>query len=155
MALEDEIVQPNFKNTAQKAVVNIIYTSFWLQDHLRRLIKPMGLTPQAFNILRILRGMKGEPATILSLKDRMLDKSSDVSRIIDRLSIKGLVIRTDCPTDKRAVHVKITAKGNKILSKIDVFDDQMPTLFTGLTDMEIATLNKLLDKLRSNAPPTL
>lgn len=149
MKLEDEIKQVKaFRSEYSKAIVNLIFTYNWFDSHSKSFFKEFDITSQQFNVLRILRGQHPQPSTINLLKERMLDKMSDASRLIERLLIKGLVERTKASSDKRAVDIYISPKGEKLLSKIDLkmpfFEDQFKTL----TDDEVVTLNTLLDKLR-------
>jgi DNA-binding MarR family transcriptional regulator len=106
------------------------------------------LTPQQFNLLRILRGQYPKPASITLLKERMLDKMSDASRLVERLLAKGLVERKICPEDRRKVDVVITKKGLKLLEKIDKTDNEMDNYLKNLSEVEAKKLNELLDKLR-------
>ena len=105
------------------------------------------ITSQQFNILRILRGA-GKPLSTLQIRQRMLDKMSDTSRIVDRLVIKGVVKKVVCKTDKRLVDISITDKGKKLLSKIDLHHDELDGVLNNLTETDVVTLNKLLDKIR-------
>jgi DNA-binding MarR family transcriptional regulator len=107
------------------------------------------ITMQQFNILRILRGA-GKPLSTLQIRQRMLDKMSDTSRIVDRLIIKDLVKKNTCPADKRLVDVSITDKGKKLLEKIDRYESEMDAVFGNLSTSEAKTLNGLLDKIRSS-----
>jgi len=106
------------------------------------------ITPQQFNILRILRGA-GKPISTLQIRQRMLDKMSDTSRIVDRLLAKGLVKKNTCPGDKRLVDVSITDKGKKMLERMDLLSPEMDALLSNLSDADAKLLNKLLDKIRS------
>jgi len=148
MKIEDEIKQVRFKDSHQKAVINILYTSNWLMENQAKLLKPFGITPQQFNVLRILRGQSPNPATIKLIKERMLDKMSDASRIVEKLRIKGLVERDICPTNRRNVDVKITEKGLKLLSDLDEYNPELHKLMNNLNSQEIDHLNSILDKLR-------
>ncbi len=148
MRLEDEIVQPKFKNESHKAVVNLIYTYNWLIDVHVKILKPYEITMQQYNILRILRGQHPKPATIKLIKKRMLDKMSDASRIVEKLRVKGLADRKICPADRRNVDVCITDKGLELLSKLDESFGVTEEKFSTLTEKEMLQLNNLLDKLR-------
>jgi MarR family 2-MHQ and catechol resistance regulon transcriptional repressor len=149
MRLEDEIRQDKgFKSQQQKAMVNIFYTEGWLRNRLSETLKPYDLTSQQYNVLRILRGSNPEPMSTSCVRSRMLDKMSDVSRIVDRLFKKALVDKRLCITDKRLVDVFITDAGLTLLDKIDKSMDGMDKMFAGITDEEAATLNQILDKLR-------
>ncbi|WMJ73029.1 MarR family transcriptional regulator [Cytophagaceae bacterium ABcell3] len=149
MRLEDEINQKAFKNQSDKALVNIIYTFNNIDYQLKRFFKKFDLTPQQYNILRILRGSHPDPCCLYVLKDRMLDKMSDASRIVERLRIKQLAMRYRCENDKRIVNVKITPKGTELLAAID---EKLDLIIQGLTENlsneELKLLNQLLDKLR-------
>ena len=119
MRIEDEIKQPHFRDEFQKAYINLIYTAGWLQLRQAAAFKPFGLTLPQFNILRILRGQHPLPATVALLIDRMLDKTSNASRIVDRLEEKQLVTRTVCPANRRAVDIRITKAGLALLDQIE------------------------------------
>ena len=149
MGIAEEIKQEKFKSEYSKAIVNIIYTNSWLQQKHLSVFKSFGLTTPQFNILRILRGQHPEPATVNLLIDRMLDKSSNASRIVDRLEEKEFVKRVQCKNDRRAVDVYITEKELNILPKLDVVLDDLQSNSTKLTEEESKVLNDLLDKMRS------
>lgn len=148
--LAHEIKQKGFRNIYHKSVVNIIYTNNWVTYRLNSIFKQYDLSPQQFNILRILRGQHPGEATIKLIKERMLDKKSDVSRIVENLVKKKLVTRKSCPDDRRQVHVRISEKGIKLLHSIDKHDEEMDQLAKALTEEEADILNTLLDKLRSS-----
>ena len=148
MKLEEEIEQKHFRNEYHKAAVNMIYTFNWVINQQIDFFKPFGVTIQQFNILRILRGQHPNPATIKLIKERMLDKMSDASRIVEKLRIKGLVERNICSHDRRNVDVCITQKGLDLLSEIDKYDDEADKKLALLNKEEIKQLNDLLDKLR-------
>lgn len=148
MALDKEINQRKFRNEYQKSAINIIYTHNWLTEKINKVFDEWGITSQQFNILRILRGA-GKPLSTLQIRQRMLDKMSDTSRIVDRLVKKGLAKKTVCKMDRRLVDVTIAKKGKKLLEKIDAYDEQMDAIMTSLTEAEAKTLNVLLDKLRN------
>lgn len=148
MSLEKDISQFNFRNENHKVVVNIIYSYHWITEKIRSLLDEEELTLQQFNILRILRGSDPEPLSTLQIRDRMLDKMSDTSRIVDRLLAKGLVTKKTSKADKRLVEVKITAKGKQLLAKFDKKNKMMDDLVAELNEADMKTLNKLLDKMR-------
>ena len=148
MKLEDEILQKHFRNEYHKATVNVIFSYNWLVDYQAKLFKPYGITMQQYNILRILRGQHPNPATIKLIKERMLDKMSDASRIVEKLRLKGLVDRNICPNDRRNVDVCITEKGLELLSQLDKHNDETDAKLATLNKEEITQLNSLLDKLR-------
>lgn len=148
MSIEKDINQKKFRNERQKAMINIIYTYNWMTEQSKSIFEKADITAQQFNILRILRGA-GTPLSTLQIRQRMLDKMSDTSRIVDRLIIKGLVKKVVCKTDKRLVDVSITDKGKRVLEKIDRHEDEMDAIAGNLSDTDARTLNKLLDKIRN------
>ncbi len=148
MSIEKDINQKKFRNDHQKALINIIYTYNWVTERSKAILERGDITSQQFNILRILRGA-GEPLSTLQIRQRMLDKMSDTSRIVDRLITKGLVKKVICKADKRLVDVSITDKGKKLLEKLDKFDEEMDAIAGNLTDADAKNLNKLLDKIRN------
>lgn len=148
MGIAEEIKQEKFTSEFSKAIINIMYTHSWLHQQHLEVLKGYELTTPQFNILRILRGQHPEPSTVNLLIDRMLDKSSNASRIVDRLEQKGFVTRRQCKNDRRAVDVFISDRGLKLLSELDIklksFEDQL----RNISEEEAQTLNDLLDKLR-------
>lgn len=148
MTLEKDISQRNFRNLNQKSMVNLIYTYHWVVEKIKDLLSAEDITLQQYNILRILRGSFPAPLSTLQIRDRMLDKMSDTSRIVDRLVVKGLVQKNTSKTDKRLVDVIITDEGRELLSTLDLHNDQLDNIVTSLSEDEMNTLNNLLDKLR-------
>jgi DNA-binding MarR family transcriptional regulator len=147
MRIEDEIKQPTFRDEHQKAYINLVYTAGWLQLRQAAAFKPFGLTLPQFNILRILRGQHPRPATVALLIERMLDKTSNASRIVDKLEEKQLVTRQVCPANRRAVDICITEAGLALLQRID----NEGVLFASLGQLtvdEMRQLSNLLDKIR-------
>lgn len=149
MGLEKDIHQNTFRNPRQKAMINILYTYGWTIEKIKKFLAREDITHQQFNILRILRGAHPEPLSTLRIRERMLDRMSDTSRIVDRMVLKGLVRKTPCPKDKRLVDVTITDKGQKLLKKMDAEADQIDSIMKSLTESEAEMLSNLLDKLRS------
>jgi MarR family 2-MHQ and catechol resistance regulon transcriptional repressor len=147
MGIQEDINQSKFRNEYQKAGINIIYTFNWMSEQTKTMFEKHGLTPQQFNILRILRGA-GQPLSTLQIRQRMLDKMSDTSRIVDRLILKGVVKKNISKVDKRLVDVSITEKGKKLLAKLDTHQDEMDAVLSNLSESEAKALNKLLDKIR-------
>ncbi|MFN4285448.1 MAG: MarR family winged helix-turn-helix transcriptional regulator [Lacibacter sp.] len=148
MSIEKDIHQiRKFRNEHHKLVVNLIYTGNKLTEGVRDIVKPYDITSQQFNVLRILRG-SDRPLTTLQIRERMLDKMSDTSRIVERLLVKGLVSKTVNPHDKRLVDVTITAAGLRLSKKLDKLDEAIEALAANLTVKEAKLLNALLDKLR-------
>lgn len=148
MKLEEEIRQKKFITEHEKLVVNILFTGNWMNLENSKHLKMFGLTLPQYNILRILRGQYPNPATVNLLIERMLDKSSNASRIVDRLLLKALVTRRVCKKDRRSVDVTITEKGLGLLKTIDDRQDFWREKFNTLTKEEAKNLNYLLDKLR-------
>jgi DNA-binding MarR family transcriptional regulator len=147
MGLEKEIKQKHFRNEWQKAMINLTYTHNWLSEKFKTFLDRFDLTSQQFNILRILRGA-GEPLSTLQIRERMLDKMSDTSRIVDRLILKGFVKKSTCNHDKRLVDVVITESGLQVLSQIDEISHEMDNIVMCLDEAEACELNRLLDKMR-------
>lgn len=148
MRLEDEILQKKFKSDFQKLAVNLSYTYNWYNYINEKHFKSVDITPQQFNVLRILRGQYPNTCNLKLVKDRMLDRMSDASRIIDKLKNKGLVARSECPNDRRNVDLIITEKGLELLKSLDFIDDNHKNTFKNLSATELKMLNDLLDKLR-------
>lgn len=147
MKIEDEIKQPVFKDAFQKGLINLVYTAGWVQQRNSSQFKEFGITLPQFNILRILRGQHPKPATVNLLIERMLDKTSNASRIVDKLEAKKLVTRTVCPSNRRAVDICITDSGLELLQEIDKVLEREPLLHK-LTEAEVSQLSDLLDKIR-------
>lgn len=149
MNIEEAIKQKEFKSDAHRAYINLIYTSNFLAYKQSKYLKTYKLTVQQYNILRILRGQFPNAATINTLMERMLDKNSNASRIVERLKMKGLVSRVQCEEDRRVVHVKITNIGLSLLKRIDKEMIMSKNPFEQLNNKEINQLNELLNKIRS------
>lgn len=145
--IEDEIQQKKFASSHQKAVINLIYTSNWLQSRQQDFFKAFGITGQQFNILRILKGQHPKSISATEIKSRMLDRNSDVSRLLDRLAGKKLIAKSTCPNDKRACDVVITEEGLSLLKQVG--KSQPKDGFISLTEEEAFALSDLLDKARS------
>lgn len=150
MKIEDEIQQPKFKHEFHKLGVNLIYTAAWLNYRVEKMLNEHELTTAQFNLLRILRGQYPNACTVNLLIERMIDKSSNASRIVDKLIEKKLVERKQCKEDRRAVDVMITNGGLNLLKEIDKREDEMFSVFNTLKKSEAKQMNELLDKLRGN-----
>jgi DNA-binding MarR family transcriptional regulator len=148
MKLEEEIKQKKFRNEYHKLAVNLIFTHGWFVEKQSKVFNDYGITSTQFNILRILRGQYPKPASINLLKERMLEKMSDVSRLVDRLLKKGWVDRQVCPNDRRKAEVVITNDGLDLLESIDKRDSEIDSALKGINKKEAAYINELLDKLR-------
>ncbi|MEI6061548.1 MAG: MarR family transcriptional regulator [Bacteroidota bacterium] len=149
MKIEDEI-KGRFRNEYHKGIINLTYTVNQLSYQLRQSLKEHGISEPQYNVLRVLRGCRSEgPISINFLKERMLDKSSDVSRIIDNLLEKGLVERKENSIDRRLKEIDITEKGLALISNMLQCDKKVDMLLGKLTAEEVDELNRLLDKIRS------
>lgn len=148
MKIEEVLVMNKFESEYHKASLNVIYTSNFIQSLSKQITDQEKITLQQYNVLRILRGQNGQPATINLLKERLLDRMSDVSRIVDRLVQKELVSRCTSKMDRRAVDIIITRDGLAILDRMDKKMSIDNLLEKKLTDQECQQLNYLLDKLR-------
>jgi len=148
MSIEKDI-SSRFRNDYQKAEINLIFTYNWMNEKMKAIFDRHDITPQQFNILRILRGA-GKPISTLQIRQRMLDKMSDTSRIVDRLILKGLATKAVCPKDKRLVDVSISTPGLELLQKMDVYETDIDAIFGNLSEAETKTFNSLLDKIRGS-----
>jgi DNA-binding MarR family transcriptional regulator len=153
MSLENEL-QQKFRNEPQKAILNILYTSYFIQDRMNTLFKQFDITRQQYNVLRILRGQHPGHASVNLIRERMLDKMSDASRIVERLRLKGMVIRKNAEKDKRAVEVTITDVGLDLLREMERPVEEFDSLLRNLSEDETRQLNTLLDKIREGQPRT-
>lgn len=147
MGIEKDIQQPNFRNEFQKMGINIIYTANWLNERIASFLAKEDITLQQYNILRILRGSE-VPLSTLQIRERMLDKMSDTSRIVDRLIAKGLVEKSACIKDKRLVDIVLSKKGFQLLEKLDHLNDQIDSILKGVNEKEAIAVNQILDKIR-------
>ena len=150
MSIESDIHQTKpFRNEYHKAIINVQFTHSWVVEHVRDILKSHDLTPQQYNILRIVKGAT-EPISILDIRNRMLDKMSDASRIVERLIEKGLVNKIISKADKRRIEVHITQKGYETLRDSENLNQQFDKVFSNLTVTEAYQLNQLLDKFRAS-----
>ena len=149
MGIEKDIQQTNFRNEFQKMSINIIYTANWLNEKMGQILATEDITQQQYNILRILRGSEC-PLSTLKIRERMLDKMSDTSRIVDRLIVKGLVEKTACIKDKRLVDITISKKGLQLLEKLDSLNEHIDSILKGVSEKEAITMNQILDMLRED-----
>lgn len=150
MGIQEDIKQKRaFRNEYHKAAVNLMFTQGWIQERMRDAVESFDITLQQYNVLRILRGSYPDPISTQEIRKRMLDKMSDVSRIVDRLILKNLVTKRVCGSDKRLVDVTISETGLKLLTEMDVLEVQMDETMNNLSVEEAKTLNLLLDKLRN------
>ncbi|GAA4953277.1 MarR family transcriptional regulator [Algibacter agarivorans] len=138
-------INSTFPNKKIKAMLNIIYTANWISSKQNTFFKPFGISPQQFNILRILRGA-GKPIKVQTIKERMLERAPNATRLMDKLCEKQLINRLPCPEDRRVVHIEITKKGLLLLK--DISKDFKDDLLENLTEAEASQLSDLLDKIR-------
>ena len=150
MTIEDIVKSGTTLAFPKKTVLNILYTQNVINDKFNEVLKPFDISPEQFNVLRILRGQKGKPANMSLLQERMLAKTSNTTRLVDKLLLKELVTRKVCPANRRKVEVLITEKGLDLLTKLDPKVDEHELLFaSNLTPAELDTLNHLLEKFRN------
>lgn len=138
-------INSKFPNYRIKATLNILYTANWISSQQNTFFKPYGLSPQQFNILRILKGAQ-KPLKVQTVKERMIERAPNATRLMDKLCAKGLINRTHCPTDRRVVHVEINPKGLELLKEIS--KQMKHTLLDNLSEDEAKQLSDLLDKIR-------
>jgi len=148
MRIEDAIKQKSFKDPYNKALVNLLFTNSYIVASQGKLFKPYGLSPEQYNVLRILRGKHPEPITVSNIQDRMLNKMSNASRLVEKLKQKDLVNRMECHSDRRQVDITITERGLATLSDLEVTIDNFNRQILNLNESELHQLNELLDKLR-------
>jgi DNA-binding MarR family transcriptional regulator len=150
MSIETDIKQKKFRSPYQKLALNLVYTTKWLEYKQLESFKEHDITPQQYNVLRILRGQQGNPIKVSDITERMLDKSSNTSRLVDKLLAKNLAKRTSCESDRRAVDVVITEEGLELLSVLDPFIEDWEDRFNIITPEEAEQISALLDKLRES-----
>ncbi|MBO9611895.1 MAG: MarR family transcriptional regulator [Dyadobacter sp.] len=150
MSIETDIKQKKFRSPFQKLALNLMYTTKWLEYKQLESFKEYDITPQQYNVLRILRGQQGNPIKVSDITERMLDKSSNTSRLVDKLLAKNLAKRTSCESDRRAVDVVITEEGLELLKVLDPFIEDWENRFNIISEEEAEQISALLDKLREN-----
>ena len=148
MEIEKEIMQERFKDEYHKLMVNQLFTGKWITNLIAKQLKPFGLTNQQYNVLRILRGQGKNYISVNSISDRMIDKMSNVSRLIDKLVDKKLVERRVNKVDRRQADILINAKGLELVNAVERTEDELKSNFKSLTETEAVQLNRLLDNLR-------
>lgn len=146
--IEEAIKQKSFKDPYNKLVVNLLYTNSYIVNSQQVLFKPHGMSPEQYNVLRILRGQNGVPTTVSSIQDRMLNKMSNASRLVEKLKLKGLLRRDECPNDRRQVDILITESGLNLLNEVQLEVEIANKQFVNLDLAEVTQLNDLLDKMR-------
>ena len=147
--IEEEIQQSAFESPYHRVQVNVIYTAAWINNQTVTALRPFGLSLQQFNILRILRGRGQEPSSVKLLTERMIDKMSNASRLVDKLQEKGLVERRSCPSDRRRVDIVINEEGLELLGRASAaVEAGREATYVNLSPAEADQLSSLLDKLR-------
>jgi DNA-binding MarR family transcriptional regulator len=149
MKIEEEIKQKSFKNEFHKLVINLKFTAGWLGGIHNKIFKSYGISSQQYNVLRILRGQYPKPSSLILIRERMLDKESNASRLIDKLESSGYSKRVQCPNDRRQVDITITDQGRRLLDEIDPEVDHITSQIFNINEGEAKLMNKLLDKLRN------
>lgn len=148
MTLEEELKQQKFQSEHQKALLNILFTSNWLESDSARKLKPLGISSQQYNVLRILKGQREKAISVNNIMSRMIDKMSNASRLVEKLRKKNLIERVTCEHDRRQVDVRITVKGLKLLKEANKEMNQFGNLETKLTKKEAIVLSELLERIR-------
>lgn len=148
MKIEKELHQKTFNSVYHKLALNLMFTNNWLLESQVRILKPYSFTQPQYNVLRILRGSQGTPLTVNAIIERMLDRMSNVSRLVDKLLEKGYVSRSQSVDDRRAVDILITKKGLDILDEIDEQQAIWEKNYTKMDVNDAKKLNELLDSLR-------
>ncbi|WP_407557215.1 MarR family winged helix-turn-helix transcriptional regulator [Winogradskyella sp. 4-2091] len=138
-------INSTFPNQKVKAMLNILYTANWINSYQAAFFKPFKISSQQYNILRILKGA-GQPLKVQTIKERMIERSPNATRLMDKLSSKHLIERIACPNDRRVVHINITEEGLNLLEEISKADRK--NIFQNLTEEEASQLSDLLDKMR-------
>ncbi len=148
MKLEDAIRTTKFTDERHKATLNLLYTAYWLKNQFSRVMKGQGLTMEQFNVMRILRGKAPQPMCVKDISSRMIEKNSNVPRIVDKLVVKGLVARNTSPQDKRETLIELTEKGLKNLVRASQITERLSEDILDLNDSDAAVLNSILEKMR-------
>ena len=147
----EEIIKPNSPMALEKkTLLNVMYTQNVISEKFNELLKPFDLSPEQFNVLRILRGQKGKPANMSMIQERMIAKTSNTTRLVDKLLLKELVLREVCPINRRKMEITITEKGLELLLKLDpLVEAHEQSISQNLTVEELELLNELLEKFRN------
>ena len=149
MKLEQELKMTKFENAEQRAGLSVVFTGAWISDRTNSLLKPFGISEHQFNVLRIVRGQKGQPINMLEVQDRMIYRTSNTTRMVEKLKQKGLLIRQECAVNRRKVEIFITENGLELLNEIEpILRNNSELMFKNLSLEESTKLGDLLDKLR-------
>jgi len=150
MIIEKELKISKQLPECKRALLNLLYTGNWITDEITSSLKPFDITTQQFNVLRILKGMKGDPCSLQTIQERMISKMSNTTRLVDKLIKKDFVQREQCESNRRKVDIMITVEGEKALEVInEVVDESESMLTENLSQDELKQLNSLLNKLRT------
>jgi DNA-binding MarR family transcriptional regulator len=147
--IEEEIQQEKFVSHQQKAVLNVLVTANCIRLSQGRMFKQHGISSEQYNVLRIIRGQKEAPIGVNAIQERMLDKNSNASRLVDKLVEKGLIDRKGCPSDRRQVEIFLTKEGSQLLTELDVKVGKWESESTLINKEETEQLNLLLNKIRT------
>lgn len=150
MKIEEEIKQKRFTDEYHKLAVNLQFTSSWLGSQHAKTFREFGISSQQYNVLRILKGQYPKPSSLILIRERMLDKESNASRLIDKLENASLTKRVQCPNDRRQVEITITEKGIELLERMHPMVNEISNCMKSLSIEEAQLLNDLLDRLRNN-----
>jgi DNA-binding MarR family transcriptional regulator len=147
----EQIIKSTIKlSITKKVMLNLTYTKNYIGDKFTELLKPYGISSEQYNVLRILRGQKGNPLNMQDIQERMVAKNSNTTRLVDKLLLKEMVIRNTCPNNRRKIEIQITENGLKVLSELDPIIESHELILTEkLTNKELELLNNLLEKIRN------
>jgi DNA-binding MarR family transcriptional regulator len=148
MGLSEDIRQEKFGSEHEKVAINILFTSSWVHSGNTARLKKHGITPEQYNVLRILRGSHPSKIMLAEITSRMIDKNSNATRLVEKLRQKGLVKRELCESNRRQVDISITEKGMSLMKAVDLEERQWIDSLKNITKSEAVELNRLLDKLR-------
>ena len=150
MKIEEEIKSTVILDTSKKIILNVLYTQNVITDNFNEILKPYDISGEQYNVLRILRGQKGNPANMCLIQERMLARTSNTTRLVDKLLLKNLVTRNVCPENRRKIEVLVTQKGLDILEELDPKVLEHEQFFSNnLNQEELEQLNLLLEKYRN------
>ncbi|MFD0862576.1 MarR family winged helix-turn-helix transcriptional regulator [Sungkyunkwania multivorans] len=148
MTIEEAIKATKPMDIHTKTIINLMYTSNFVVDKITEVLKEYDLSMQQYNVLRILRGQRGKPANLSTIQERMVNRMSNTTRLVDKLIAKKLVNRITCPTNRRKVEITITKNGLELLNTLEIIEGLNKQMLTDLSREEMETLNTLLDKLK-------
>ena len=147
MKTSEALQMASFASTQEQLVLTVLHTASAMLSKHRVLLKPHGVTPEQFNILRILRGQQGKPIALRDISNRMIDKNSNTSRLVDKLLAKGLVQREACPEDRRRVDIVLTPSGRQLIEELkNIMDQEMSSLNGVWSESEAKKAILLLDR---------